>query len=741
MLKHHTPLLLVKLLLLTFLTSLPLVAQVQKAPKMTEEELLESVIEAERFQNNYDYYEAMDLAQNAEIVARYYDNSIALTKIYKIIAQSYEVNGELNKSFENYNKAIMHAKLSRNDRMVTLLYYNMAKLTSLQKRPIEETLFFYERIVDNAKINSDTLEILTAKNKISHLYLLNKQTENALPHLEVSNTYATNYQNSEQNIRLLYLFAYYYMLIEDEQLADEYLYKVKNKNRILDMYKDLYQISALIYFEKGNFEKAYYHISKYNEFEQSKFTKEQLKEITIANAKFEVANYKNNLEQIKGDIKKKESQIIQWKTSIGLASLILLISLAFLITVSKNNATRKKLNSDLVEKNKQLFEAKEAAEQLSKLKSQFVSTVSHELRTPLYGVIGLTQLLKENPDSKDRNEYLESLTFSGNYLLALINDVLQLSKIETKEVIVENAPFNLNILVNSIQKSLHNRRHKNNNKLHIEIDKNIDQIIDGDSVRLSQILINLIGNALKFTKDGNVWVKVLILEETETEYSLKYIIKDDGVGIPKDKQATIFDNFSQVKNNTSEYQGTGLGLSIVKKLIDLYNSKITIVSEEGQGSEFSFVLVTKRTKQHTVETPQLNKYKDIGTTTKLNILIVDDNKINRIVTKNILDKKGYTSDVAVNGLEAIDAVKNNIYDLVLMDVNMPEMGGLEATENIRKFNTYTPIVALTAVEDKEMITEAKEAGMNDLIVKPYDTHIFYQTIIKNVNENKLKDLA
>ena len=708
---------------------------------MTEEELLESVIEAERFQNNYDYYEAMDLAQNAEIVARYYDNSIALTKIYKIIAQSYEVNGELNKSFENYNKAIMHAKLSRNDRMVTLLYYNMAKLTSLQKRPIEETLFFYERIVDNAKINSDTLEILTAKNKISHLYLLNKQTENALPHLEVSNTYATNYQNSEQNIRLLYLFAYYYMLIEDEQLADEYLYKVKNKNRILDMYKDLYQISALIYFEKGNFEKAYYHISKYNEFEQSKFTKEQLKEITIANAKFEVANYKNNLEQIKGDIKKKESQIIQWKTSIGLASLILLISLAFLITVSKNNATRKKLNSDLVEKNKQLFEAKEAAEQLSKLKSQFVSTVSHELRTPLYGVIGLTQLLKENPDSKDRNEYLESLTFSGNYLLALINDVLQLSKIETKEVIVENAPFNLNILVNSIQKSLHNRRHKNNNKLHIEIDKNIDQIIDGDSVRLSQILINLIGNALKFTKDGNVWVKVLILEETETEYSLKYIIKDDGVGIPKDKQATIFDNFSQVKNNTSEYQGTGLGLSIVKKLIDLYNSKITIVSEEGQGSEFSFVLVTKRTKQHTVETPQLNKYKDIGTTTKLNILIVDDNKINRIVTKNILDKKGYTSDVAVNGLEAIDAVKNNIYDLVLMDVNMPEMGGLEATENIRKFNTYTPIVALTAVEDKEMITEAKEAGMNDLIVKPYDTHIFYQTIIKNVNENKLKDLA
>ena len=705
-------------------------------PKMSEEELLITVYKAENFQKNYDYYEAMDLAQKAKVVAMYYDNSVALTKIYKIIGQNYEVNGELNKSFENYNKAIMHAKLSRNDSLVTLLYYNMARLTNMQKRPIEETLFFYQRIIDNAKITRDTLELITAKNKMSQVLLLNKKPDEALPYLEASSIYASKFMISEQYNRLLYLFAYYGMLIEDENFADEYLFKIHAKNdaEIYTNNEDLYQISSLIYFEKGDFERAYSDILKFNKFEQSKLSKEKLKEVTIANAKFEVENYKNNIKQIKGDIKIKESQITQWKTTIALATLVLLISLAFLISVSRNSVIRKKYNTVLLEKNKGLFEAKEAAEQVSELKSQFVATVSHELRTPLYGVIGLTELLKENPDSENRTEYLESLKFSGNYLLALINDVLQLSKIETNDITVENAPFNLKILVNSIKKSLQNKSHKNNNKLHVEIDPNIDEIIDGDSVRLSQILINLIGNALKFTIEGNVWLKIQIIRESTESYDLKFIIKDDGVGIPKDKQATIFETFSQVKNNKSEYQGTGLGLSIVKKLIELYESEITLVSETNQGAEFSFTLTIKRTKQNAIDVKESDKFIDIATT-KLNILIVDDNKINQIVTKNILEKKEHTTAIAGNGLEAIQACKDNHYDLILMDVNMPEMGGLEATEKIREFDKHTPIIALTAMEDKEMIIEAKASGMNDLIVKPYDTHIFHQTIIKNINQN------
>ena len=734
--KKLAPLFVTFVLLVTPL--LTMIGQNNAVPKMTKEELFTTIFKAENLQQNYDYYRAMDLAQDAKVVAMYYDNSKALTKIYKIIGQSYEVNGELNKSFENYNKAIMHAKLNRNDCVVTLLYYNLARLTNLQKRPIEETMYFYERIIDNAQISQDTLEIIRAKNKISQLLLMDKKTAQALPFLESSSFFAKKYKKTNEYIRLNYLYAYYHMQLQETTTADEYLFKTYNKgeSNIPEGFEDLYQISSLIYSERGDFDNAYRDLLTYNDIEDAKLTKEKLKEVTIANAKFEVENYKNNLEQIKGDIKEKESQIMQWKTTIALACLVLLISLAFLITTARNSVIRKKLNSALQEKNHQLFEAKEAAEQLSELKSQFVSTVSHELRTPLYGVIGLTELLRENPDSENRNEYLESLKFSGNYLLALINDVLQLSKIETNEVTVENAPFNLKILINSIVKSLHNKRHKNNNNLHVEIAPEIDEIIDGDSVRLSQILINLVGNALKFTKEGNVWLKVLIESESKEEYQLNFVIKDDGVGIPKDKQATIFDSFSQVKNHTSEYQGTGLGLSIVTKLIDLYGSKITLVSEQDEGAEFSFILPIKRTEQKSSTENENDKYDAIGSTTKLNILIVDDNKINQIVTKNILEKRDYTTTIASNGLEAIKATKENSYDLILMDVNMPEMGGLEATENIRQFDKHTPIIALTAMEDKEMVIEAKASGMNDLIVKPYDTHIFYQTIIKNINENK-----
>ena len=708
-------------------------------PKVSLEELNTIINQADSLQKINDYYKAMDLAQNAKIVAMYYDNSAALSKIYNIIGNSYQVNGDLDKSYENYNKAVVYARLSLNNELVNSIYYNLAKLSALQKRPLAETTSFYKKIVEYAKVTKKPYEVLRANNKIAQLYLVNNMPNRALPYLKASSRYNKN-RKSDESMRLGHLWAYYYIQKGDAFKADKYLENAMSRRKdrkIPNGYEDLYEIRSLINFEKGDFESAYEDLLNFKKIEQAKLTRQKLKEITIANAKFEVDNYKSNLEQIKGDIRKKETQITQWKTSIFLAIAILIISLAFLISAIRNSYVRKKLNKVLIDKNQELFEAKETAEQVSKLKSQFVSTVSHELRTPLYGVIGLTQLLRENPDTDKRKEYLDSLKFSGDYLLALINDVLQLSKIETKDIKVENAPFNLKILVDSIVKSLHNKRHKNNNNVHVEIDEDIDQIIIGDSVRLSQIIINLVGNSLKFTKNGNVWIKILKVTETIDNYSLKFIIKDDGVGIPKDKQKTIFENFEQVKNVHSEYQGTGLGLSIVKKLIDLYESEIILVSEEGVGSEFSFILPIERTEQSTIEKPKDDKYSDIGTTTQLDILIVDDNKINQIVTKNILDKKGYTTTIANNGKEAIEMVKNNTYDLILMDVNMPVMGGLEATQKIREFDTTTPIIALTAVEEKEMVDEAFASGMNDLIVKPYDTHIFYQTIIKNIKKPTL----
>ena len=191
---------------------------------MTEEELMENVLKIEKMQSNYDYYEAMDLAQDAKVVAMYYDNTVALTKLYKIIGQSYEVNGELNKSFENYNKAVMHAKLNRNDSLVTALYYNLAKLTNLQNRPVEESTFFYQKIIENAKISGDVIELVRAKNNIAQIYLMKKRPESALPYLEAANLFAGKIRKHNEYVKLQYLYSYYNALLGEFEGVDKYLY-------------------------------------------------------------------------------------------------------------------------------------------------------------------------------------------------------------------------------------------------------------------------------------------------------------------------------------------------------------------------------------------------------------------------------------------------------------------------------------------------------------------------------------
>ncbi len=706
----------------------------KERPNMSEKQLFETISLAEQLQDNYNFYKAMELAQDAKVVAMYYNNSHALTKIYEIIGTSYESNGEFNKAFKNYNKAILHAKLSKKYKLVTPLYYSLARLTTIQKRPLTETKFFYQKIIDNATIESDSMEVVKAENRISRLLLLNNRKKEAYNHLKNADFFSENFNNTSEYLMLQYLMTYYFILNGDVKLSNNFLENIKDIN-ISEEYYDLYYLRSLIYYERGNYEKAYKDLVTYDDYQKSKLSKEKLKEVTIAIANFEIEDYRKNLEKIKNEVKEKDNEILQWQTSIGLALLILLISITFLVYISRNNIVKEKLNSELKDKNVELKNAKDYAEKLTQLKSKFVSTVTHELRTPLYGVIGLTELLKENPDSDKRFEYLESLNFSGNYLLALINNVLQLSEIETNNVAIENVPFNLSMLLSNITKSLHKKQITNHNNLHVELDPRIDKVISGDSVRISQILMNLVGNALKFTKNGNVWIKVNMLDYSVNEYEIEYIVEDDGPGIPKDKQKDIFDKFSKVKNNNSEFEGTGLGLSIVKKLVNLYGSEITLESDEGKGSKFRFVLPTNRIKQNEDNTDKEEKYQEIGSTSELKILVVDDNKINQVVTKNILKKKEYQVEIAKNGLEAVNMVRDNNFDLVLMDINMPVMGGLEATQNIREFNTKIPIIALTALEEKEMIIEAKKYGMNDLIVKPYDTSLFFQTIIKNINES------
>jgi CheY-like chemotaxis protein len=378
---------------------------------------------------------------------------------------------------------------------------------------------------------------------------------------------------------------------------------------------------------------------------------------------------------------------------------------------------------------------------VSKLKSGFISNVSHELRTPLYGVVGLTSLLlKNNNLNKQDSKYLKSLKYSGDYLLNLINDVLQIGKIESKKIELHNNSLNIKQMVINITDSFEYQLEEKSNKLYLEFDNKIPNFIFADNIRLSQILINLLGNGLKFTNKGNVWLKLKLLKENKDLASIRFEIIDDGPGIPKSQQKLIFENFSQLeRKHNDDYQGTGLGLSIAKNLVELFGGEIELVSDEGLGSKFAFNITFEIDKAaRAIEHKKSFKERLLENSGR-KILIVEDNKINQIVTQNILKKENFVSDIVENGILAIDAAKEGQYDLILMDLNMPVMDGFQATKAIRDFDKETPIIALTASNIEEVKEQVFSSGFDDIIIKPYDDYEFYQTIIKNIQVRILSD--
>ncbi|WP_396193634.1 ATP-binding protein [Flavobacterium sp.] len=429
----------------------------------------------------------------------------------------------------------------------------------------------------------------------------------------------------------------------------------------------------------------------------------------------------------------KESQI-QQKTNkfVKLISIlgIALISILSLLSLSlyKNNIIRSKSNELLKEKNSELQIAKDKAEKASKARAEFLSTVSHELRTPLNAINGITHLLIEDNPKKTQLHYLNSLKFSGNYLLTFINEILEINRIESSNIEIEYLDFNLKQLLIDIQNSMNEIAAKNQNRFLLDIDDNIPETLIGDTTKLSQIFINLINNALKFTENGEVKVTATLIEK-ETEYSrIKIQVSDTGIGIPEEKKETIFDSFSQGSIEINrKYGGTGLGLTIVKKLVDLLGGEISLESEVGVGTVFQveFNLANSGKESKTKTVVLYSEEILIGK----NVLVIEDNKINQMVTKKMLENKGMSCKIIDNGEEAIEVLKaQHNFDLVLMDVHLPGINGTIATQYIREFNHHIPIIALTAIslnENREMLMSF---GMTDVVTKPFEPDNFYKAI-------------
>lgn len=450
-------------------------------------------------------------------------------------------------------------------------------------------------------------------------------------------------------------------------------------------------------------------------------------------------DYDNQLDLVEKLEREKKDQIksIRFSRLISILS-IALISILSLLSFSlyKNNKIRNNTYRLLQEKNKELTEQKEKAEQASKARAEFLSTVSHELRTPLNAINGITYLLLQEKPKVSQLNYLKSLEFSGNYLLNFINDILEINRLESNTVQVENIDFNITELISNIKQSFNEFIVKNNVIFHTDINLNGNENLKGDPTKLSQILINLINNAIKFTKNGNVWLTINTINTLNNKVTLAFTIKDTGIGIPEDKIANIFDSFTQgsVEINRT-FGGTGLGLSIVKKIVELLGSEIKLESTQGKGSTFSFNLVFDQSE--IVEKDNKGAIKEAENQLEQlkgkTVLLVEDNKINQMITKKMVENKGMICTIIDNGEDAITEMAKNDYDIVLMDVHLPGINGTEATEQIRTFNNHTPIIALTAIslnENREMLLSF---GMNDVITKPFEPEHFYKVIASYFN--------
>ena len=392
----------------------------------------------------------------------------------------------------------------------------------------------------------------------------------------------------------------------------------------------------------------------------------------------------------------------------------------------------------------QLIKSKELAEFGKKAKEYFLANMSHELRTPINGIIGLTSLLRKTVIDDQQASMLDLLEVSSQSLLGVVNDVLDISKIDAGKFSIIRSPNKLTDLIQAVYRLLKFKADEEHIEFFLHVDPEIPEYLMIDSLRLNQILMNLLSNAIKFTKRGHVKLTVSMLQTDGDKVRLQFAVEDSGIGIPRHRLSDIFESFEQAdEDTTSKYGGTGLGLAIVKKLVALKNGELTVESEIGRGSVFTF------TNWYTIATKpngeKVNVVDDLDFFDGVRILVAEDNLVNQFMLKKILADWKMTVDIVNDGAKALEKLKENDYDIILMDTHMPEMNGYQAARKIRvdfdEPKRSTPIISLSAASFDHEQQEAMAAGMDDVLAKPYQPNQLHEKIKKLLAGREFKTQA
>lgn len=702
------------------------------------EDIYSKVCEADALLTDAKYYESLQLAKKGLNLAYENEQNDYIAMFYNIIAGCHEELMDTPKALEYYKKALVYSEKTDNDTIKDWINNNIGNVYNFDLKDYKKGVYHYKKSLFYAEKRNDTAEIIFSKLNLASAYFNLKDFKKGLPYLEFSEKYLHKFKDLESDVIVNNLYGIFYSSSNDIEKANKYF---KESIRIGERYKkfkalsDTYKEYSNHLFKIGDYKNAYLTQESYQTLKEYIHNNEKIKNAQIAGVQIELDESKREINKIEIE-KLKQGQNLKNSRIVVFLFLVVLFGLSlFLYTLYKNNNLKKKLNKQLCDSNNELQIAKDKAEESSILKSQFVSTVSHELRTPLYGVIGITDMiLDEHKELKD-SPHINSLKFSAKYLLSLVNDLLQINKIEDRKIVLEEAPLNVKEEIEKVNDALQFIAISNKNTTLIEVDENIPPILIGDRLRLSQVLVNLISNAHKFTKNGEVRLTAKLEKNVRNLYYVKFTIADSGCGIALENQNKIFEKFVQIDRNEEDYQGTGLGLSIVKRLLEFMDSEIKIESKVGEGTEMTFTipfeynsdLAQKLKSEKKLDTTTLEDYK---------ILVVEDNKINQIVTRKILKKNNLDCVIAEDGFEALEILENETFDLILMDINMPRMNGYETTRLIREKGITIPVVALTAFDKDEVEKEAFESGMNDVLIKPFEPHLLFEIISTQILNSK-----